>query len=132
MRRHMTCWLPPCRRCFALCLAAPAEAAKEGKKKPAAAAHSMKHRHAAVAAAPGLRYQGGVPAGPLYNGQDYLGDDPDPNIRSHDRDVGDYGGRLRRGRSARRDRPGAAPVDGGRGPAANRANKSPGRRKPPC
>jgi len=25
---------------------------------------------------------GGVPAGPLYNGQDYLGNDPDPNIRS--------------------------------------------------
>ncbi len=28
-------------------------------------------------------YQGGVMAGPLYNGQDYLGDDPDPNIRSY-------------------------------------------------
>ena len=27
--------------------------------------------------------QGGVMAGPLYNGQDYLGDDPDPNIRAY-------------------------------------------------
>ena len=53
----------------------------------------MKHRHAA-AAAPGFRFQGGVPAGPLYNGQDYLGDDPDPNIRSYlIRDMGGrYGG----------------------------------------
>jgi len=25
----------------------------------------------------------GVMAGPLYNGQDYLGTDPDPNIRAY-------------------------------------------------
>ena len=76
---------------LALCLAAPAEAAKEGKKKPAQAAHSTKHRQAAVA---GERDQLGVPAGPLYNGQDYLGTDPDPNIRSQIlRDMGGrYGG----------------------------------------
>jgi hypothetical protein len=43
---------------------------------------------------PAFRYQGGVPAGPLYNGQDYLGNDPDPNIRSQIlRDLGGrYGG----------------------------------------
>ena len=77
---------------LALCLAAPAEAAKAAKKKPAPIAHSMKHRHAA-AAAPGFRSQGGVPAGPLYNGQDYIGDDPDPNIRSYlIRDMSRYGG----------------------------------------
>ena len=28
-------------------------------------------------------FQGGVMTGPLYNGQDYLGDDPDPNIRAY-------------------------------------------------
>jgi len=32
--------------------------------------------------APGAGYQGGVMRGPLYNGQDYLGDDPDPNVRA--------------------------------------------------
>ena len=39
-------------------------------------------------------FQGGVLAGPLYNGQEYLGDDPDPNIRSYLlRDLsGRYGG----------------------------------------
>ena len=77
---------------LALGLAAPAEAAKAGQhKKPAAAAHAMKHRHSALAARP--RDQSGVPAGPLYNGQDYLGDDPDPNIRSYlIRDMSRYGG----------------------------------------
>ena len=74
---------------FALCLAAPAEAAKEGKKKPAQAAHSTKHRTTAAVA---QRDQLGVPAGPLYYGQDYLGTDPDPNIRSQIlRDHGRYG-----------------------------------------
>jgi hypothetical protein len=28
-------------------------------------------------------FQGGVLTGPLYNGQEYLGDDPDPNVRSY-------------------------------------------------
>ena len=39
-------------------------------------------------------FQGGVMRGPLYNGQDYLGDDPDPNIRAYLlRDLtGRYGG----------------------------------------
>src|SRR5690349_17674084 len=76
---------------FALCLAGPAEAANAGKqKKPARA---MKHRHSAVVAAPNSRFQNGVMAGPLYNGQDYLGDDPDPNIRLYlMRDMSRYGG----------------------------------------
>ena len=54
----------------------------------------MKHRRAALVAQPAFRYQGGVPAGPLYNGRDYLGNDPDPNIRSQIlRDLGGrYGG----------------------------------------
>ena len=60
---------------FAVALAAPADAA--AKKKP-------KHRvvqHAAMTDHSGL--QGGVMKGPLYNGQDYLGDDPDPSIRAY-------------------------------------------------
>ena len=78
---------------FALCLAAPAEAANSGKQKKPAAAQAKKHRHSAVASAPNSRFQNGVLAGPLYNGQDYLGDDPDPNIRSYlIRDMGRYGG----------------------------------------
>jgi hypothetical protein len=64
---------------LAFVLASPAEAA--GKHKKSAAAHSMKHRQtAAVVSDSG--YQGGVRRGPLYNGQDYIGDDPDPNIRA--------------------------------------------------
>jgi hypothetical protein len=60
---------------------APAEAAKKGKqKKSAGVTYVNKHRTAAVAA-PG--FQGGVRAGPLYNGPDYLGDDPDPSIRAY-------------------------------------------------
>ena len=79
-----------------LCLAVPAEAATTSKPKKATAgatAHPAKHRRAA-GAQPGARYQGGVLAGPLYNGQDYLGTDPDPNIRSQImRDMGGrYGG----------------------------------------
>jgi hypothetical protein len=74
---------------LALILAAPAEAAKKRSHyQSGVAAHGM---------APGGstgRFQGGVLAGPLYNGQDYLGDDPDPNIRSYLlRDLsGRYGG----------------------------------------
>jgi hypothetical protein len=62
---------------LSLAVAAPAQAAK-------------KHRHTAGAGAyamtPGGRtaeFQGGVLKGPLYNGQDYLGDDPDPTIRAY-------------------------------------------------
>ncbi|MCX7311920.1 MAG: hypothetical protein NTV56_09370 [Alphaproteobacteria bacterium] len=81
-----------------LCLipggAGAAEAApeiKSGKPKKPIAAHHKDRR--AAAATPGFRYQGGVPAGPLYNGQDYLGDDPDPNVRSYLlRDMSRYGG----------------------------------------
>ena len=69
---------------LAFVLASPAEAAKAGKqKKSATSAHVVKHRQtAAVVPAPGAGYQGGVMRGPLYNGQDYLGDDPDPNVRA--------------------------------------------------
>ena len=72
---------------LALCLASPAEAKSAKDKK-----HATTHRHAAGAA--GSTFQGGVLAGPLYNGQDYLGDDPDPNIRAYLlRDLsGRYGG----------------------------------------
>ena len=83
---------------LAFVLASPAEAAKAGKhkqKKTTATAHVVKHRQTAeVIAAPGGGYQGGVMRGPLYNGQDYLGNDPDPNIRSQIlRDLGGrYGG----------------------------------------
>jgi hypothetical protein len=61
--------------------ASPAEAAKKGKKKSTAAAQSqLQHR----APAGMVAYQnGGVRPGPLYNGQDYIGDDPDPNIRAY-------------------------------------------------
>jgi hypothetical protein len=81
---------------IAPCLAAAAEGKAGKAKKPSAAAtaHAAKHRRAAVAARPGYWGQGSVRAGPFYNGQDYLGDDPDPNIRSQiQRDMGGrYGG----------------------------------------
>jgi hypothetical protein len=62
---------------------------------PAQAAKLYRHHHRASTYAYGQpQYQGGVLRGPLYNGQDYLGDDPDPNIRSYLlRDLtGRYGG----------------------------------------
>jgi hypothetical protein len=70
---------------LALCLASPAEAKSVKPKK-----HATMHRHGAA----GSAFQGGVLVGPLYNGQDYLGDDPDPNIRAYLlRDLsGRYGG----------------------------------------
>ncbi len=64
---------------MALVIAVPAEAAKK----------KQRHHHRGVAAhamAPGgttAPLDRGVLAGPLYNGQDYLGDDPDPSIRSY-------------------------------------------------
>ncbi len=69
---------------LAFVMASPAEAAKSGKHKTSTAtAHMVKHRQTAAAGpAPGGEYQGGVMRGPLYNGQDYLGDDPDPNVRA--------------------------------------------------
>jgi hypothetical protein len=71
-------------------VASPAEAAKKKYRQYHSGA-------AANAMAPGgttAEYQGGVMRGPLYNGQDYLGDDPDPNIRAYLlRDLsGRYGG----------------------------------------
>jgi hypothetical protein len=67
----------------ALCLASQAEAAKANKhKKSGAAVQSTGYRQNS-AANRGTTFQGGVLAGPLYNGQDYLGDDPDPNIRAY-------------------------------------------------
>jgi hypothetical protein len=63
---------------------------------PAAAKHKrVAHpvRHQAARTEPGSQFQGGVLKGPLYNGQDYLGDDPDPNIRAAlIRDRSRYGG----------------------------------------
>jgi hypothetical protein len=68
---------------LAFVLASPAEAAKSSKhKKSTGVTHAKKyHRQAAVATTGG--FSGGVLAGPLYNGQDYIGDDPDPNVRSY-------------------------------------------------
>jgi hypothetical protein len=86
---------------LAFVLASPAEAAKAGTKagkhkRSATTTHVVKHRQTADAGmpTPGVGYQGGVMRGPLYNGQDYLGTDPDPNIRSQIlRDMGGrYGG----------------------------------------
>ncbi|HYI26680.1 MAG TPA: hypothetical protein VD863_02425 [Bradyrhizobium sp.] len=74
---------------LAFAFATPADAAK---KKP-----RQNSGYAAQAMQPGgttAQFQGGVMTGPLYNGQDYLGDDPDPNIRAYLlRDLnGRYGG----------------------------------------
>jgi hypothetical protein len=69
---------------LALVHMAPAEAAKSGKhKKSVATARTVMHSQTAEAVpAAGRGYQGGVLRGPLYNGQDYIGDDPDPNVRA--------------------------------------------------
>jgi hypothetical protein len=74
---------------FALVAASPAEAAK--KKYPR---HSGAAANAMEPGGTTAQFQSGVMAGPLYNGQDYLGTDPDPNIRSYLlRDLtGRYGG----------------------------------------
>jgi hypothetical protein len=68
--------------------AAPADAAKAPKHKKHGTAH------AAVHVQTGYWGTNLVPAGPIYNGNDYLGDDPDPNIRFQiKRDLGvHYGG----------------------------------------
>ena len=69
---------------LAFVLASPAEAAKVRQAQEIGRdAHAVQHRQTAEAVpAPGVGYQGGVMRGPLYNGQDYLGDDPDPNVRA--------------------------------------------------
>jgi hypothetical protein len=97
MRYRPDIWIVSALTAVVLFLAMPAEAAHSGKhKKPVAgaSAHATKHRRTTAVVQPAFRYQGGVPAGPLYNGQDYLGNDPDPNIRSQIlRDLGGrYGG----------------------------------------
>lgn len=68
--------------------AAPADAAKARKHKKVARVHTT------VPVQSGYRGANLFPVGPLYNGQDYLGDDPDPFIRSQIyRDLGArYGG----------------------------------------
>jgi hypothetical protein len=67
----------------------PADAAKAHKQKKHVPAH-------AATATANSHYRGTnlFPAGPIYNGNDYLGDDPDPFIRSQIlRDLGaHYGG----------------------------------------
>jgi hypothetical protein len=68
---------------LAFVLASPAEAAKSSKyKKHTGVTYVKKHRPAATVATVG-GFQGGVRSGPLYNGQDYIGDDPDPSIRAY-------------------------------------------------
>jgi hypothetical protein len=79
---------------LALLLVSSAEAAKSRKSKKRVAypaSHSMSFRHSGTVRSWGHNL---VPAGPLYNGPDYLGTDPDPNIRSQIlRDLtGRYGG----------------------------------------
>jgi hypothetical protein len=91
MRDRRRFWIVSAAVGLALCLTAPAEAASETKagKHKKHATQTTKHRRAAA----GFGYQNGVPRGPLYNGQDYLGDDPDLNIRSFlIRDKSRYGG----------------------------------------
>lgn len=64
---------------LAFVLASPAEAAEKGKKRSVQVPQSQIQR------APGMMAynSGGVRAGPLYNGQDYIGEDPDPGIRAY-------------------------------------------------
>jgi hypothetical protein len=66
---------------LAFIAASPAEAAKTSKHKKSRTTHATLQRQ--VAAAPGSQFQGGVLKGPLYNGPEYLGNDPDPNIRAY-------------------------------------------------
>jgi hypothetical protein len=74
---------------FMLAAIAPAAAEQARKHKKHTVAHA-----AAVTAKSGYRGTNLFPAGPVYNGQDYLGDDPDPFIRLQlKRDTGPlYGG----------------------------------------
>lgn len=74
---------------FVLAAIAPATAEQAVKHKKHRVAHA-----ATVTTKLGYRGTDLFPAGPVYNGQDYLGDDPDPFIRSQlKRDTGPlYGG----------------------------------------
>ena len=73
---------------FVLAAAAPADAAKARKHKKAARVQTSAQVQG--------KYWGTnlVPAGPIYHANEYLGDDPDPNIRFQLlRDLGaHYGG----------------------------------------
>jgi hypothetical protein len=61
---------------FALCVASPAEAAKKQRAKaPAATAY------AASTSCAGASW--GSARGPICNGPDYIGNDPDPNVRAY-------------------------------------------------
>jgi len=62
---------------FVLAAAAPAEAAKARKHK----AKAVMQVRAVAPGGSGYRGTGVFPAGPIYNGPKYLGDDPDPSIR---------------------------------------------------
>ena len=69
----------------ALALAAgtfPADAAETGKRDKSTTAAKKTKPRTATRTTSRAYVDGGVPRGPLYWGQDYLGDDPDPNIRS--------------------------------------------------
>ncbi|MBX9847354.1 MAG: hypothetical protein K2Z80_36810 [Xanthobacteraceae bacterium] len=72
---------------FTLCLAGPAEAAKKQRAK--APAPTV---YAASTSCAGATWASA--RGPICNGQDYIGQDPDPNIRAYIlRDLGiRYGG----------------------------------------
>ena len=73
---------------FTLCLALPAEAAKKQRARaPAPAAY------AASTSCAGSTW-GTAGRGPVCNGPDYIGQDPDPNIRAYIlKDLGSrYGG----------------------------------------
>ena len=72
----------------AFAASAPADAAKARKHKKVAGAHTS------VRVQSGYRGTNLFPAGPIYHANDYLGDDPDPNIRFQlQRDLGaHYGG----------------------------------------
>jgi hypothetical protein len=66
---------------LALAFAGPAEAAKAGKNKKRVAAPTKTTAHIQSHAATPCRGHNVVRCGPLYNGPEYLGTDPDPNIR---------------------------------------------------
>lgn len=68
--------LPPFVGAFALAASANAESAEKVRKPKKVATVSK-----SVRADPYHRGTNPVPAGPLYFGGVYLGDDPDPNIR---------------------------------------------------
>jgi hypothetical protein len=66
---------------LAMILAAPADAAKAGKHKKRVAAPAKTTTRIQSRADTSCRGGNVVRCGPLYNGPDYLGTDPDPNIR---------------------------------------------------